>query len=164
MPSNNIQEATLDLVLEQRENRVNIIKQLQKKYPDKTILSFKLNIPGPIKNNEDYRFAFSSGLQAIDEPIIEEIIQLNNITGPEGFLVIDKPALSVKKNMIKIEDTHPLGRIFDLDVVGVDRSQLNIGPRKCLICDDIAYACSRSRKHSLDTVINKINSMIAAEK
>ena len=153
-------EASLDLVLEQRERRVSIINELQKEFPQYAILSFKLNIPGPIKNTDNYQWAFKQGLDAIDEDIVKKIIEKDNITGPEAFLVINSSALELKKRMITIENNHPLGRLYDLDVIGVDRSQLSMSPRKCLICDDIAYACSRSRKHSLEAVVEKINNMI----
>lgn len=156
-------EVTLEEVLNQREARVHYINKLIKEYPHQSIVSFKLNIPGPIKSTPNYKWAFLQGLDDIRHTIIFEEIQLDNITGPEAYLVIHQEKDALKRSLIDIEENHPLGRLFDLDVMGISRDQLNIEPRKCLICDDDAHGCSRSRKHSIKEILDKINLIITKE-
>lgn len=149
---------TLEDMLDQREKRAYQITEVKQRYPDKSIISFKLNIPGPNKNNDDLLYAFNEGLKLLDYEIIYD--ERYNKTGPECILISNDPKDLTKSKMIEIEDKFPLGRLFDLDVLDIDRSQLKIEARKCLICDDEAHVCSRSRKHGLEEVLDKIYQMI----
>lgn len=159
----NIRKINLEEMLEQREYRQALISQTKEKFADKTIISFKLNIPGPIKNNENYKFAFEQGLKLIDDyKIIHDL--RNNVTGPEAILVSDETMEKTKLRMIEIEDHHPLGRLYDLDVLGISRSDLEQAARKCLICEDEAHNCSRSRKHPLEEVLSVIENTIQSYK
>lgn len=85
------------------------------------------------------------------------------VEGPCLFLVVDMEPLEVKSKTIEIEDGHPIGRLADLDVynlqgTALSRTELELAPRKCYICGDIAHNCVRSKRHSNDEVINYINS------
>lgn len=153
-------EVSLEEVLAQRDTRVETLNNLKRAYPNHAILSFKLNIPGAIKNTPKYQWAFEQGILALPVSPDYKNIQLDNKTGPEAYMVFDLEPLALKKMMIELEDHHPLGRIFDLDVLGVNRALLHEKPRKCIICDDEAHACSRSRKHTLEKVIDRINYII----
>lgn len=155
----NIRDIQLFEMLEQREKRAEQIEDTKERYPSKSILSFKLNIPGPEKNNPQLLFAFEEGLKLLDDLniIVDERL---NVTGPECILISNLSSIDLKKKMLKIEDEFYLGRLFDLDVLDVDRSTLNIKARKCLICNAEAHVCSRSRKHSLDIVLEKIYEII----
>lgn len=152
-------EITLEEILDQREKRMYAIEETQDKYPNHSIISYKLNIPGPLKNNELFLYAFEEGLKQIKgaKMIVD---WREKLTGAEAILIYDKAVQETKLDMIEIEDHFPLGRLFDLDVLGSDRKALNISPRRCLICDDPAHVCSRSRKHALDEVLEKINQII----
>ncbi|WP_331836090.1 citrate lyase holo-[acyl-carrier protein] synthase [Erysipelothrix piscisicarius] len=150
-------EVSLEAMLTAREKRAQTIQALKQQFPNQTIISFKLNIPGPIKSTPDYQWAFKQGLIELDQIATCYECQLNNHTGPEAYYMSHLGPDSVKESMVMIEDTHPLGRLFDLDVDGKSRKDLGLQPRKCLICDDDAHACSRSRKHTLETVVETIN-------
>ena len=68
------------------------------------------------------------------------------------------------KRMCRIEESHFLGRIFDIDVYDgeggqVSRSSLNLAERKCLLCGNDARICARSRVHSADELNEKIAAM-----
>lgn len=153
-------EVTLEAMLDAREKRVQSIADLKKQFPTQSIISFKLNIPGPTKSTPNYQWAFKQGIFELDQFAKCYDCQLENHTGPEAYYISDLKAEAVKEAMVNLEDTHPLGRLFDLDVEGINRKDLGIAPRKCLICDDDAHGCSRSRKHTLDTVIDTINTLI----
>lgn len=71
--------------------------------------------------------------------------------GPEAFWRVAAEAHAVKRATIAIEDTHALGRLFDLDVEtragAVSRATLGAGPRACLVCGAPARECGRARRH-----------------
>ena len=152
-------EISLEEVLNQREERMYAIEKVKTDYPNHSVISYQLNIPGPIKNDEQLLYAFEEGLKQIkDAQLILD--WRDNLTGPEAILIYEKTPEEAKLDMIQIEDHFPLGRLFDLDVAGADRKALNIAPRKCLICDEAAHVCSRSRKHGLEEVLEKIYTII----
>lgn len=89
----------------------------------------------------------------------------NPDTGFESFFVVKTDERSLKALMLKIENEHPLGRLFDLDVIGVDgrpisRETLGNSKRKCLLCEQDAHICARNRGHTVETLIEKIHSMV----
>ncbi len=152
-------EITLEEVLNQREERMYAIEKVKIDYPNHSVISYQLNIPGPIKNDDLLLYAFEAGMKQIKDA--ELIVDWReNRTGPEAILIYEKDANQTKLEMIKIEEDFPLGRLFDLDVAGADRKALDIAPRKCLICNEPAHVCSRSRKHGLEEVLNKIYEII----
>ena len=88
-------------------------------------------------------------------------------TGYEAYMETTLSNEEAKQKTCIIEDTHPLGRLFDLDVIdndGVPVSRESIGqsPRKCLICDNEARYCMRNRTHTLNELSAKIDEMIEA--
>ena len=144
---------------------------MQKNLIDKfkrSLISFTLNIPGKIKDNSVYRDIHIEGMKIIKEALqgnsildiyIEEI---EKITGREGYIVVDLDADSLKKLMIDIEDIHPLGRIFDIDVFNsrneqISRTELGENTRRCLLCDLDARICMREKNHTYESLIQFIN-------
>jgi holo-ACP synthase len=166
-------EQSLEDILRAREKRVQYQQYLLKKYRN-AILSYKLNIPGPIKYNSLIKQIFDEGIYAFKKNfkefslvILQERIEYEN-SGPEYFAVFNFSSnLSVyliKKLTTYIEETHPLGRLYDFDVIDAtgkqfSREELGISPRKCLICDNNAFICGRSRAHSVSELIDRIETM-----
>lgn len=155
----NIREIGLEELLDQREYRQSLILKAQKDFPKHTIISYKLNIPGPLKNNEKYLYVFEEGLSLLSKLKIHDDLRFNP-TGPEAILLSSEDKETVKKQMISIEENFALGRLYDLDVLGISRNDLDVNPRKCLICEDEAHNCSRSKRHSLKDVLSRIDQMI----
>ena len=86
-------------------------------------------------------------------------------TGYEAYLVTTLSNEEAKRLACGIEDTHPLGRLFDLDVIDADgiplsRTAIGQSPRKCLVCGNDAAYCMRARTHSRAELSAKINEMI----
>ncbi len=80
---------------------------------------------------------------------------------------MDMDAVALKANMLQIESAHPLGRLFDLDVIGlgglsISREELGHSKRKCLLCKQDAHICSRSRSHSVEEIIRQIQVIVEA--
>ncbi len=68
---------------------------------------------------------------------------------------------------VQIEDSHPLGRLFDIDVIDqqgapVPRTAVGGEPRRCLVCNREARYCMRMRWHSQDDIWEAINQRIDA--
>ena len=148
-------------VLANRDHRAALQHQLVTTYPDDAVLALKLNIPGPIKNNARLTATFNAGLKAFYQVLHEHdlsaqlVEQWDYPTGPEAFLRSDVTATTLKAVAVTFEDTHPLGRLFDIDVLTsqqtgpLSRKDTGLPVRRCFICDQPAKVCARSRTHSV---------------
>lgn len=154
-------------ILKSREDRALIQERLIHKY-SLPIISFTLNIPGPKKDSLDYRNIHDVGMDIILDKLkktqynIVYMEKFHKVTGPEGYFSINIDPIELKCITVSIENEHPLGRLFDMDVFNgkrfqITRADIGLNPRKCLICEDNAKVCSRSRKHKLEELISEIN-------
>lgn len=149
-----------------REKRAAIQHQFIEQFHS-TVISFCMNIPGPVKTNADIHTAFESGCKAIfdaldaDHITVLDQLLIQEKTGDELLLCVKADAPSIKKKMCLIEETHPLGRLYDMDVIDSDGNKLSRNRyRKCLLCGCQAQECARSRKHSIDEMFTAVMHMI----
>lgn len=173
---------TVELVemLLAREQRVSKQQQLIQQWVTHqqtvALLSMTMNIPGPVKNSNVLKQTFENFIQKILHELADTTINhqefLSLKTGMEAYFVIEIDALTLKKRLIQLEESTSIGRLMDLDVVEllpnqtlqpISRTQLGYAPRTCLICDDIAKNCARSRKHSVEAMQLVIQKIIQAE-
>ena len=159
-------EVGIEEVLMCRERRVDIQNKMIKKY-NMPLISFTMNIPGPIKTNQQIKKAFDIGktliLEKLKENNIEvfEIKELDENTGNELFISVDSIAEKIKNITIAIEKSSQLGRLFDIDVIDVNFEKLSRKSfRKCLICKEQAQECGRSRKHSIEELQEKVEEIL----
>lgn len=148
-----------------REERWLFKKKLIRQY-QKPVVSLTLNIPGPVKDSSLYRRIHSAGMKAIVDRVSPDFeVLFSEVfykpTGPEGYLCVDSPALELKKIGVELEEEHPLGRVWDIDVldhtgVGIGRQNMGRQERKCLICSERAWVCMRERKHALAELLFEI--------
>lgn len=131
------------------------------------VISFCMNIPGPVKTNEQIRTAFENGKSALLAGLeqtsaeIKNSLEIHEKTGDELLLAVNYPAQKIKDLTTEIEETHPFGRLFDLDVIGTDGQKLSRNTyRKCIICGCQAQECARTRKHSVEEMQAKIEEML----
>lgn len=121
------------------------------------LISFSMNIPGPVKTNALIRKAFILGrdmLLSQLEKVNAEILERSEIhadTGDELLLSVGNVQPEILKDIaVNIEDASELGRLYDIDVIGTDGQKLSRQTfRKCLICSRQAQDCARSRTHSV---------------
>ena len=133
-----------------------------------TVISFCMNIPGPVKTNADITKVFQSGVSGIKDYLKKSQIQIldcteyNEKTGNELILATDTTdSRTLKEAMTAIEETHPLGRLFDIDVIAPDGTKLSRNTfRRCFICNAQAQECASSRKHSVPEMQEFIDSKI----
>ena len=161
---------TVEQVLTAREKRVARIQALVLE-PSHTIISFKLNIPGKVKQYPLARNAFEIGIACIESQLKRSNITIIHfekaceLTGNEAFFLVEKDSMQIKKQTIAIEDSHPLGRLFDIDVTdgtgqNITGAEVGRPERSCLICGGPVWVCARSRRHSADELALQTAKMI----
>lgn len=160
-------KVSLEEVLEARDRRQEKRRELALKYRLPVVV-LTLNIPGETKRGEIPDYIFEAGVEAIGRELLEETAEFSVVDAPTGneafFVARAADAAQLKKRMCRIEESHFLGRIFDIDVYDgeggqVSRSSLNLAERKCLLCGNDARICARSRVHSADELNEKIATM-----
>lgn len=159
MPIVNI---TLEDILRARDARAAAQRRLLRTYR-LPLVSFTMNIAGPVKFSPLIVLAFDAGLEALygalGRPVTAEIIR--PATGCEALLVYDRPAAALKAACLALETTAPIGRLYDLDVLDTDGNKLSrLEQRTCLICGGPVTVCSRSRAHGLDAIVNRTREIL----
>ncbi len=161
-------EITLDHLLASREERASFQKELLKSYPGKTLVCLTVIMPGKVKRNLQSLVVAQAAVTALVSAFGDSMLKLrlrDLPTGYEAYLVTPLSNEEAKKGTCRIEDTHPLGRLFDLDVIDADgvpmsRESVGLSPRKCLVCDNEARYCMRNRTHTMAELTAKIDEMI----
>ena len=162
-------EITLEQILKARDDRAEKQKILINKY-HMPLISFTVNMPGIRKKTPLSGKLFWEGFQVFDKKLADDGIPLvcqetyDLLTGYEAYIVADISALALKELTIQVENQHPLGRLWDFDVIERDgrllsRETLGYPKRKCLLCNEDANACARSRLHSQEDLINRMQVM-----
>ncbi len=167
---NNMQEI-LNKILEAKEQRQALKKEYAKK--GYATVSINFNIPGYPKTDEHISTAFeavcfelTNYLKAIRLPIIEEATQKACDEAGDIFLIPFKQddinLSNLKQQLETFEQTHPLGRLLDVDLF--DRNDKPISSHKqkgCFICKDkYALYCMRHQTHTYEELRNQIHTKI----
>lgn len=131
------------------------------------LISFTMNIAGAIKVDDQIRRAFREGEKWINAHLtrqavpVLDCVQTMVFTGCEALWAVDAEATWLKAQMTAIEESCPLGRLFDIDVMDTDGTHLSRGTeRTCLICGGPVRACARSRVHSAEALYAKAQEII----
>ena len=140
------------------------------------IISFTLNIPGAQKQFSLAKAAHAAGIRILLDtfPTMIDLRYFSEpITGSEALFSINgMPAEEVKRRTIQIEQSHPLGRLFDIDVLdsngsSISRAKLGFPSRPCMLCGDNAKICGRTMRHPIsqlqEYIINSILSFLLDE-
>lgn len=182
---------TLHELLASRDARHATQQKLLAEHSGKTLVCLTVVMPGSVKRNhqsltaahaavEAMRKAFgikeNKGLSTLEtlenlvplenpEPPAPTLLELDLETGYEAYLITPMPLLEAKRIAVNIEDTHPLGRLFDIDIINADgvpvsRDAIGEKPRRCLVCDHEARYCMRMRWHTQEEIWAKINEMV----
>lgn len=167
-------EVTLEEVLAFRDEKAGTQARLLEGVPAGCVVSLGMNIPGPVKWNNAVRAAFEAGRSALARLISDRggtVRQERVLLLPGGCaavcLVLGAEPPELKRAAVQLEETHPLGRLFDVDVLGRDgmalsRQAVGAAARKCLLCGGDAKACGRSRAHPVPALQEKTFGLIAA--
>ncbi|QKN82257.1 citrate lyase holo-[acyl-carrier protein] synthase [Scandinavium goeteborgense] len=137
------------------------------------LISLTTLAPGPVKDSELTRRIFNHGLRALREYLAASGWEIRYqacfglATGPEGLLAVDAPALALKQTAIALEQKHPLGRLWDIDVLNpqgeiLSRTALALPTRRCLLCENDARICARERAHPLGDLLSRMEALLHA--
>ena len=77
------------------------------------------------------------------------------------MIAVEAPPGELKRALVDLEAAEVLGRLWDLDVTdpilgALSRQDFGLPVRRCLVCDEPAHACARSRAHSLSELLEVI--------
>ena len=123
-------------------------------------------MPGPIKRNGLSLTIGHAAVETLAEAFGQKPTVRDLRTGFEAYLLTSLDCRKAKLTACNIEDTHPLGRLFDIDVIDrqgrpIERSSLGQPQRRCLLCDHEARYCMRSRSHTREEVMRRIEEMVS---
>ncbi|MDR2434114.1 MAG: citrate lyase holo-[acyl-carrier protein] synthase [Treponema sp.] len=163
---------SLEDVLNFREAKAQKQKKLLAEYAV-PLLCLGLNMPGEYKRFPLAARSFREELKAVRLSLAAEraaIIHEETFEAAGGyaaFIAAEYPPEKLKEITVRIEDSHPLGRLFDIDVLRrngekISRNNFGAQERPCLICGGGAFACGRSRAHSAEELRNAAAGIMAA--
>ena len=162
---------TLNELLASRDSRHAMQQKLLAEHSGKTLVCLTVVMPGSVKRNHQSLVVAHAAVEQMigsyelgvrnDERLIERDLE----TGYEAYLITPLPLLEAKRIAVQIEDTHPLGRLFDIDIIDKDgvpvsRDRVGSSPRRCLVCDREARYCMRMRWHTQEEIWERINAMV----
>ena len=146
-------EVTLVQVLQAREDRVRLQQQLLETYRC-PLVSFTMNIAGPIKSTPLIQRGFQEGRKYLEQHLVEGSVRKLcadiSITGCQALYAVNMDAAELKRICIAIEDSTPLGRLFDMDVLDIGGTKLErTATRGCIVCGAPGRACAAARTHTV---------------
>lgn len=159
---------TLEELLAARDDRQRTQRELLRQHPGQTLLCLTVVMPGAVKRNRQSLLIAQAALCALTTRFGSAGLQLRDLpTGFEAYLLTPTSPLEAKRAVCRIEEEHPLGRLFDIDVLGADgipisRESLGLPPRRCLLCEQPARWCMRARSHSQEQILARIDQLIDA--
>lgn len=161
--------SSLAEILAARDARRSRQLELLAEYPEKALVVLTVVLPGSVKRNAQSLLIAREAWRTLDECFARLTLhaeQHDLDTGFEGYRVVDLEPRAAKLLTLQIEDEHPLGRLFDLDVVlpgGIPLSREAMGrpPRRCMLCNEAARFCMRNHTHSLNDLLAHVDRMIA---
>ena len=163
-------EVSLLEMLDARERRAKRQRELLEG-SKQTLVCFTMNIAGPVKNSPLIARGYALGRRLLRQQLaaagmeVTHFEEIREKTGNEAFFRIAADPLAVKAVTTAIEDSTPIGRLFDMDVLEstgrkIDRQELGKTGRRCLICGGMATACARSRTHSVAQLQEKTTQIL----
>ena len=148
-----------------RDRRASRQAALLSRY-GRPVISFTMNIAGPVKDSPLIRYAFRSGLRQLEALPCAQLCRevIFEPTGPETLLVYEtQDARLLKAFCIRLESEGEAGRLFDLDVLDANGEKLSRETgRTCLVCGGPVSVCSRSRAHGLEAITARTRAILEA--
>lgn len=162
------QEPSLIEILNAKERIYNLQQECLKKHSC-VLLGLSLLLPGGVKNAPIYDYILKEGLNQIKKYFkrnsitpLDEFSEIST-TGYYALFCLNTNPLSLKQDMINLEESQPIARLWDIDIINnngeiISRTNIDttIDVRKCLICNEEAKICTKKRTHSINELHEKI--------
>ena len=163
-------EITLDELLASREERQARQLELLQRHPGVTLVCLTVIMPGPVKRDIRSLVVAQAALDALLARFggeLKDIRTRDLPTGYEAYLLVSCSPEEAKRAVCLMENTHPLGRMFDMDVLeatgrALSRTELGLEARRCLLCGREARWCMRNHTHTREELLAEIDRRIAA--
>ena len=174
---------TLHELLASRDARHAMQQTLLAEHSGKTLVCLTVVMPGSVKRNHQSLVVAHAAIEAMrqafgiepansqtelsaNEAETTTLIERDLATGYEAYLITPLPLIEAKRRAVQIEDSHPLGRLFDIDIISPDgvpmsREAIGSAPRRCLVCDHEARYCMRMRWHTQAEIWARIDEMVS---
>lgn len=158
---------TLEEMLSARDARCEKQRELLAAHPGLTLVVLTVVLPGKVKRNEGSLLTARAAMEAMEKAFEGRIAyreERDLETGYEAYWALKGELHEVKHRTVELEETHPLGRLFDLDVIAPDgvpvsRGEIGVKPRRCLLCENEARYCMRNKTHTYEEILRKIKEM-----
>ncbi|MFM2486355.1 citrate lyase holo-[acyl-carrier protein] synthase [Celerinatantimonas yamalensis] len=162
---------SLPQLLAARDDRAVQYRQWLATCPSVSLVVLSLVIPGAIKDKPNYRQLLQVGKQTCQLLFSQNLWSIRrqetfmSETGLYSLWLVAHPAAHIKAQTILAEQSHPLGRLWDIDVLDqsarpMSRQQLGYPQRRCFMCQHSAHECARSRRHSLEQIHRHIEELL----
>lgn len=142
-----------DKILIDRENRFIIINKLLDEF---NVVCLKANIMGCDKNIYNSKIIIAFYEKTLDKLPYVTKKRYESFDGSYILYTFSKD-IYLKDYLISLEEKNKLGRLVDLDFYAKNKTFRREKTRKCLICNCDSFLCIRSRKHSINTLIKKVD-------
>lgn len=161
---------TLQQLLASRDARHAMQLRLLAEHSGKTLVCLTVVMPGSVKRNHASLVVARAAVEALHRAFggdVYHAVERDLDTGYEAYFIVARQLLDAKRTAVGIEDTHPLGRLFDIDIIDhegvpVPRSRVGGCARRCLVCSHDARYCMRLGQHSQQEIWAKIDAMVGA--
>lgn len=144
--------------LRMRDLRRERILSLFQRFPGKTVVVLTLNLPGTEKAKG--KNILQAGMMAFPFASLAE-----DLSSYDALWVVEREAEATKRALVSLEETHPLGRLWDWDVypganAPLSRGRIGLPPRRCFLCERPAKECSRGRTHPDEAIVDFIRQTV----
>ncbi len=148
-----------------REERMNLIRETFNQN-NLFIISIKCNVCGDNKNFDYFEFVKKYFLNLILNTFHIQSYDYYKSNDGNYYLVQikDSDQIQVKSKLVELEEGL-LGRVVDLDLYtnlekSITRSDLGLGSRKCIVCNDDTITCMKEKRHSVEEVLDATKTSI----
>ncbi len=109
---------SLDELLAARDARHEKQLSLLREHPGQTLVCLTVIMPGSEKRNALSLAVANAAVGALRSAFPDSEIETCDLeTGFEAYLLVPLSEIDAKRIAVRIEDMHPLGRLFDVDVI-----------------------------------------------
>ncbi len=153
-------------ILLARERRDEKLHQLLASLTAGSVIQLSLNIPGPDKRPSGYQGLFRWGQQQLEAAMtLECVLCQEDALGPRALYTAHAAPQDIKQNCCQIENSLPAARLLDCDVYAIDgtaydRALMALPQRQCLVCEEAARDCMRTKAHSWDQVKERLEELL----
>lgn len=164
------QPITLEQLLASRDARRDMQQRLMAAHHGLTLVCLTVVVPGSVKRNRQSLTVARVAVEALRRefcPAEGMLTERDLMTGYEAYMLVQGMPEAVKRRTCRIEEEHPLGRLFDIDVLrpdGVPMSRAEVGGslRRCLVCGNEARFCMRNHSHTQQEIWQRIDRLVDA--